>query len=313
LRNHLCTVLAVSIASTTALADTVELVTGDLLHGEVVEQSDQAVVIEHPLLGRIELPVDQVKSVLITPEQEGKDEVPVPAQPETDLAAGGDSLSQKLLPGWDKKFELGFNGTDGNSQTFNLHSAFEATLEDDFHRRNIKARYFRTEDDGSRTRNEFISEAVHDWLMPDSPWFKFTNAKFQYDEFRDWESRASGFVGVGRQLIDTDKHNLIGRTAIGASYEFGNINELIPEALFGLEWNYQINNRQALKSYLTVFPDLDEFGESRTIAGTAWTLVVDEEDGISLKFGIDNEYESKTGGTSKHNDVKFYGSLVFDF
>ncbi len=304
-------VLTVSITASALTADTVELVQGDLLHGTVIEQSEQAVVIDHPVMGQISLPVDQVKAVLITAED--ADAVLKSSEADAPPTDDAHAIPQTLLPGWDKHFELGFNGSDGNSQTFNLNAAFGATKADDFNRDQLSATYFRNNDDGNRTRNEFTAEAVHDWLMPDSPWFKFASAKLEYDEFQDWETRASGFVGVGKQLVDTDKHNLIGRAGLGASYEFGTINELVPEALFGLEWIYHINDRQTLESYVTVFPDLDEFGESRTQAGTAWTLAIDETDGISLKFGVDNEYESKTGGTAKHNDVKYYGALVFDF
>ncbi len=311
MRNSLFAVVSLSIASTPVWADSVELVTGDLLHGTVLEQTDAAVVLEHPIMGNVTLPVDQVKAVLVTADGE---EVVVTPEPEEEAPLiDKDSFSQNILPGWDKNFELGFNGSEGNSQTFNIHSVFDATQEDDYNRTRLGARFFQNKDDGTRTRNEFIAEGTHDWLMPDSPWFKFATVKYQYDEFQDWEDRLSAFVGVGKQLIETDKHDLIGRVGIGGSYEFGSINELVPEALFGLEWVYTINERQTLASYVTVFPDLDEFGESRTIAGAAWTLAVDEADGISLKFGIDNEYESKTGGTAKHNDVKYYGALVFDF
>ncbi len=310
LRLHLA-VVTVSMTASALIADTVELIEGDLLHGTVIEQTDQAVILDHPVMGQVQLPIDQVKGVLIT--SQGGEEVLAPATVDVPPADDADPLSAALLPGWDKHFELGFSGSDGNSQTFNLTSAFGATREDDDRRWNLNATYFRNEDDGNRTRNEFTAEAVHDWLMPDSPWFKFASGKFEYDEFQDWETRTGGFVGVGKQLIDTDKHNLIGRAGLGASYEGGSVSELVPEALFGLEWIYHINDRQTLESYVTVFPDLDEFGESRTIAGTAWTLAIDEADGISLKLGIDNEYESKTGGTAKHNDVKYYGALVFDF
>ncbi len=298
-------------------ADSVELVTGDLLHGTVVEQTDSTVVLEHPIMGNVTLPVDQVKAVLVT-EGDGGEAVVTPEpepepEPEVEPIVDKDSFSQNILPGWDKHFELGFNGSEGNSQTLNIHSAFKATEEDDHHRWLLGSRFFQNKDNGMRTRNEFSAEATHDWLMPDSPWFKFATVKYQYDEFQDWKSRASGFVGVGKQLAETDKHDLIGRVGIGASYEFGTVNELVPEALLGLEWVYTINERQKLESHVTVFPDLAEFGESRTVAGAAWTLKVDEADGISLKFGVDNEYESRTEGNAKHNDVKYYGALVFDF
>jgi putative salt-induced outer membrane protein YdiY len=315
-------VLTVTLASSPLLADTVELVTGDLLHGTVVEQTEQVVVFNHPVLGRVVLPLDKVQAVMITakqadaapplttPHEQAVQAPPATATPNID---DSQTLSQKLLPGWDKHFELGFNGSDGNSQTFTLRSAFKATREDDHKRWNLDATYYRNEDDGNRTRNEFTGEVTRDWLMPDSPWFKFASSKFEYDEFQDWESRVSGFAGVGNVILDTPRHNLIGKAGLGGSYPFGTVNELVPETLLGLEWIYQINDRQKLESYVTVFPSLDEFGESRTLAGTAWSIQIDEADGISLKFGIENEYESRTEGTAKHNDAKYYGALVFDF
>jgi len=278
------------------------------------------------VLGRVEVPIEQVNAVVVMPDgeeaqaggqtQQADDltnqappaEGPALARTGTDL-----SLADKLLPGWDKHFELGINGSDGNSQTFNLVSGFNATKEDESDRWKIDATYFRNQDDGNRTRNEFIGEVTHDWLMPDSPWFKFANGRYDYDEFQDWESRASGFLGVGKVLVDTSKHLVTGRAGLGGSYEFGTVNELVPEAMLGLEWAYTINDHQKLESYVTVFPDLDEFGESRTLAGAEWVIQIDEADSISLKFGLTNEYESKTEGIAKHNDVKYYGALVFDF
>jgi len=310
---------AVAALPLCATADTVELINGDMLHGTITEQTEDGVVIEHPILGTVNLPTDQISAVIVLPEgaeQDGPLEqaaTEVKAPEEQAPAISPKAWSNKILPGWDKHFEVGFSGTDGNTQTSNVSLGFAALQENEQERSNLKFSYFRTEDDGIRTRNEATGELVHDWLMPDSPWFKFASGKIDYDEFQDWETRASGFVGVGKQLQENDKHSVIGRAGLGASYEFGTVNELVPEALLGLEWVYTINDQQTLESYVTVFPNLDEFGESRTIAGTAWTIAIDEADGISLKLGIDNEYESMTEGTAKHNDVKYYGALVFDF
>lgn len=330
MRNFSLAVVIVSVVSTPLFADSVELISGDLLHGTVVEQSGQVVILEHPILGRIELPADQVQAVVISPDrvdtapataapdgqvpgEQAAEDPPATLSPALPGVDWNETLREKLLPGFDKRFELGFNGSDGNSQTFNLNSAFLATKEDDRDRSKISATYYQNNDDGNRTRNEFIGKVVHDWLMPESPWFKFANGRLEYDEFQDWDTRISGFLGTGRLLADTPKHNLIARAGLGGSYEFGTVNELIPEALIGLEWVYQINRRQKLESYITLFPDLNEFGESRALAGTAWSIKIDDTDNISLKFGLYDEYESKTQGTAKHNDVKFYGALVFDF
>lgn len=315
-RSGLAIALVVPLCCGTLLADTVELVTGDLLHGTVAQHDETIVVIEHPVLGRIELPADQVKAVMLASDAPTPDAAEVPAVPAAAVAEAAPAphpLSNKLLPGWDKHFELGFTGTDGNTQTSSVSVGFAALRENDEERTKLALSVFRNEDDGTRTRNEATGELLHDWLMPGSPWFKFINAKLEYDEFRDWETRASAFVGVGKQIIDSDKDSLIGRAGIGGSYEYGTVNEPVLEALLGLEWVHTISDKQTLSAYVTFFPDLDEFGESRTLAGAAWTIAIDEADGLSLKLGIDNEYESTTEGTAKHNDVKYYGALVFDF
>jgi putative salt-induced outer membrane protein YdiY len=311
--------VAVPVFCGAARADTVELVSGDILHGTVAEQSESLVIIEHPLLGRVELPADQVKSVRVgepdTAEQDAADVLaePAAAVAETEAVAAPHPLSQTLLPGWDKHLEVGFTGTDGNTQTTTIKAGFAALRENDEERTKIALSTFYNKDDGERNRNEASGEVVQDWLMPGSPWFKFATAKLEYDEFKDWETRASAFAGVGKQIFEGPKNELIGRAGLGGSYEFDAINEIVPEALLGLEWVHHIHERQTLTGYVTVYPDLDEFGESRTLAGGAWTIKIDEADGLSLKLGIENEYESRTESTAKHNDVKYYGALVFDF
>ncbi len=315
-----------SLVSMSALADTVELQTGDRLHGQIVEQNDSHLVLQHPVLGPLNLPAEQIKSVKVE-EDEPQAQQNAPAEASAEQAkadsphaseppeaqAFGQRLSSRIFPGWDKHFELGLTGTDGNTQTSNVRVGFSALREDGEQRTKLGMNHFRAEDDGVLTRNEAAGEVTQDWLMPGSPWFKFANGKLEYDQFKDWETRASGFFGVGKQILDTDKHNLIGRVGGGGSYEFDSINEFVPEAMLGLEWVYAINDHQTLTGYVTVFPDLDEFGESRTLAGGAWTIKIDQADGLSLKLGIDNEYESRTEGSAMHNDVKYYGSLVFDF
>lgn len=315
-RYTLAAALTISLAAGPLLADTVELVSGDVLHGTVTAQTDDAVTLSHPVLGDLVLPAKQVKSVTLDAKKADAEAAPKAApeavKPEPE-AKPINAWADQLLPGWDKHFELGFTGTDGNSQTDNLNIGFDAKRENDEQRTHIDLSYFRTDDDGNRTRNDATAEATHDWLMPGSPWFKFVNGKLEYDEFSDWQTRAGGFLGVGKQIVKNDKHNLIGRVGAGASYEFDSINDLVPELLLGLEWTYTINDRQALSTYLTVYPDLDEFGQSRTLVGAAWTIKVDQADGLSLKLGIDDEYQSKTESDAKHNDVKYYGALVFDF
>ena len=156
------------------------MVTGEQLHGKVTEQTDTSVAISHPILGEMTIPMEQVQGVLVTSEA-GAAEIPPPPPEPVNLKK---NMSNKLLPGWDKYFELGFTGSDGNTQTSTVSVGFSAFRENDHERTKLDLSHFRYEDDGARTRNEAAGELVHDWLMPDSPWFKFMALKLEYDEFK---------------------------------------------------------------------------------------------------------------------------------
>ena len=62
-----------------------------------------------------------------------------------------------------------------------------------------------------------------------------------------------------------------------------------------------------------MYPDLSDVGEGRLVSRADWTIKIDQNRGISLKFGVQNEYESTTIGKQKHNDFKGLISLGYDF
>lgn len=317
-----------------AAADSVELINGDVLHGKVVEQSDQAVTIEHPVLGRVSLTPDRVKAVVMTPAGAQAEEVTDTAKssdkPKTSTESKTKSKSEAdlraeknipdfapfydyLLPGWDRRLEFGITGEEGNNPEFNLRLAFNAKKVSDRHRWNIKTVYYNESDDRKRNKNEFAGSTTLDWLRPESPWFTFAKGSYEYDEFESWEHRPGGYAGIGKQIKDTPRNNVIGRAALGGSYEFGTVDEFFPEGFFELTWEHQINPRQKLESYIDIFPKLDDFGESRINFGTAWIISIDRVDGLSLKLGFDDEYDSKTDDDASHNDFKYFMSVVYDF
>ena len=53
-------IMALFLLVSRAAADEVKLTTSDVLHGTVVEQTDEHVVLEHPVLGSLSIPRDQI-------------------------------------------------------------------------------------------------------------------------------------------------------------------------------------------------------------------------------------------------------------
>ncbi len=300
--------LAASLAvlSLQVHAAEIELVDGDTINGEIVETTDDAVIVEHPTLGKLTIAKDQ-----IVPADKTK-------TPETDAekaaAELGNWVDSWFFPGWDKSFAAGFTGTDGNSDTLNIYAALNTGYEDDFDRWALDMSYFRGETDGETTQAQFKGILTKDWLKPDTPVFYWAQGSYQFDRFTDWESRFAGFVGIGYVFIDGDVHTVRGRAGVGGKYELGDVNEFTPEAMGGIEWDWAISETQTFAFYNYFYPSLDPaFSEFRNLTGAAYEVELAAGKGLKLRLGLENEYNSDPGAGFDENDLKYFGALAFDF
>ncbi len=284
-----------------AHAGTVTLDNGDQLQGSITEQSEEGVILEHHALGTLRLDAQQIESVSY-------------AEGDVGYLPPGETLNGWFFPTWDKSIEAGFNGSEGNTQNLSAYAAFNSLYEDEYHRWDIKANLFYAEDDGQNTRSEWQVGVVKDWLTPGDPLLYFATFKYEHDRFTGWEDRLSAFVGVGYKLIDTAEHELLARVGAGANYEFGEVNDLTPEVLLGLEGTWNIDADQTFTYYTTFFPALDPFfSEFRNVSGVAYKIALPTGRGLSLKLGAENEYNSDVAPDTKHSDFKYFGALVYDF
>jgi putative salt-induced outer membrane protein YdiY len=304
--------------------DRVTLTNGDILTGRVVEQSEAQVVIEHAVLGAVAVPRAKVAGVLLAGEEATAAApavapapsvaAPAPAEaviPEKPVKLG--LLGTNFMKGWNRHFEAGVNGSSGNTESFNVNLAANFDYEDDTDRWKWTNSYFRSSSDGDLSRNEFTSEVLKDWLIPDAKHFYFANGKYEFDDFQGWEHRSSGFGGIGYEFIKRDQWDLRGRAGLGGNYEFGDVNEFTPEALLGLETSWQITERQKLTAATTWYPALDELGQFRNVNTLAYVIAIDPQAGMSLKLGLEHEHQSNPPQGNKKNDLKYLAALVFDF
>jgi hypothetical protein len=221
-----------------------------------------------------------------------------------------------FMRGWEKKFELGFNGSTGTSRTFDLITKFNGKFEDDRDRAKFDLAYYRGSANGLKSRNEFVAEGVKDWLLPQSKWFLFARGRYDYNEFQYWRQRVGGFGGVGYEFAKGPKLDLTARAGLGASHDFGgDEDETRPEALLGLEARWAINDRLTLTGYTTFFPDLSDPRHFRNLSGAGAALLfkVDPAGGLSFKLGAENEYQSTTVDDTPHNTLRYYGAVVYAF
>jgi putative salt-induced outer membrane protein YdiY len=273
-----------------AVAETLELANGDALSGLVTERSAERVVLEHPVLGRLEIPT----SALAPP-------------PAPDAGAFGTGW----LRDWERRFELGVSGASGNSNDQKIQAGLELGYEDEHARWNMDARYYRSSSDGDADAHEAHASLEHDWLLPPSRWFGFASGRYDWDAFEDWDFRLGGFGGVGYGFFDSDHFVLRGRAGLGLTREFGTGEDVTPEALLGLESEWKLDDRQTLRAYNRLFPAFAEPGEFRNLTGLDYTVRMN--DILSLRMALDNEYESEVDREAERNDLTYRGSVVLDF
>jgi len=334
MRYRVCTAIIAAIGFSPAIcADTVELTNGDVLTGKVIEQTDNRVVLTHPVLGEVSLPADQVAEVKLSDPDAPADQPTQAAQieaAEATLAEAGYTVEPPapeqppnpglklgpvtLFEGWERRFEVGINGSEGNTVDFNARVALSGFYEDAERRWFVDMVYERASEDNETTENDFYASVTRDWLLPEKKHFYFLTGRYDWDEFQDWDSRVSGAGGIGYQFVKNEKWELLGRAGAGGNQEFGGEDdEFTPEGLLGVNLLWNIADGQSLRFANTYYPDLGDFSQFRNITRVEWKIALDAVEGMSLAVGAENEHQSDPGGDAEKDDLTYYLSLIWDF
>ena len=341
--------VAVALAAFPAAAETLELSDGTVLPRVTVVAEDAVdLTVTHPLLGTLSLlksdVIDRRADAVVANEvkRAAADPASAPApataadsednaDPEVTSAPsrepstahstdtppdfdGSDNTLPTWLRGFDSSFSLGFSGTTGNDSQESVNMSAKTSRKIDYFETSLSGKYFFGRAESEVTRNEVTVDFTQRWTRPDSDWFRFVTARYEFDQFQSYRHRVSLFGGVGYKLIDEETFELSGKAGLGGTYEFGTVDDFTPEAVFGATaatWN--ISKTQSLNASVSYFPDLEELGEYRLTAGADWKIKLHFYSNLALKFGIENEYDSNPEPGDDDDDFKYFGALVVDF
>jgi putative salt-induced outer membrane protein YdiY len=284
-----------------------ELKNQSRIRGTLLEETPDAYRLASPELGELSIPKASVQAVLPADAPLGPPPPAALAPPPPGL------LGTQVLAGWEKSIELGFSGKSGTADSLDLYGKISGDYSDEQRRWRVRAAYFYGLTESDNTKNEGFANARRDWLGFNDPWFFFAEARSDYNEFQAYRFRAGGFLGVGYNFVKKEELDVIGRVGAGASYEFGEVDELVPEALLALEVRWQVAENQRFDFINTLFPDLRELGEYRNVTEASYTVNLQRGRGVSLKVGVQNEYDSHTEDASDHNSLTYFGAMVFAF
>jgi len=126
---------------------------------------------------------------------------------------------------------------------------------------------------------------------------------YQFLKTKEWEFAArigaSGIVEFGKTVEDLS--NITG---------FSEKNILGFEAMAGVDLTWHITAKQQFSLSNYIYPSLTDSGEFRNLTNLSWTRSLDWFEGLAVKFGIRNEYDTTE---SERNDFKYNFSLLWGF
>ena len=87
----------------------------------------------------------------------------------------------------------------------------------------------------------------------------------------------------------------------------------VPEALFGTDFTWRLDDRQSIVGSVDYYPRIDNWSQFRVRARVAYQIVLDKATCTTLKLGVQDRYDSNPGGTARRNDLNYYATLGFTF
>ena len=215
--------------------------------------------------------------------------------------------------GWENSAELGINGSDGNAQSFSFQTGARFKRKTDANLWDFRLSHNRTKAGGVETQNNALMYADFERFLGDSPWTYFVKNGLEYDEFKAFDLRYNINAGIGYSIYNTEDLTLKTRFGAGASREFGGPNnDWTPEALFGLDYEHQINKRNKLISKFDYFPNWSDFSDYRLVSDVGWEHLLDEDGNFSVRLGANDRYDSTPNGR-RPNDINYQALFLYKF
>ncbi len=312
-----------------------ELTTGEVLRGQLVERNEDVVVFEHPVLGRLTIPADSVQTLRELPAP-GPPDAPPPAAP---APATGDVTAPETMDDaivlkpienvkgtWNSIFSLGLNASSGKTTESSFRLSLDSVYQDPKKKFTFDGFYLYKQTDNTPTENKLTAGVRGDWPFAGSLWGYFGQGRYDYDLFQSWRHRITAGGGFTYLLVDldriepseeqkrTDVITLSANGGLGLNKEFGSmVTGVEYEGILGLNFAWRISTRQRFTIDGTFFPGITNPDQIRFVSRANWSLRLDRLEGITLNAGYFYEYQSEVDPGIDPNDLQFFISLGVDF
>jgi putative salt-induced outer membrane protein len=212
--------------------------------------------------------------------------------------------------GWRGSGELGYVKTSGNTETSSLNLALEFIYEKEKWRHTLGATALRSKKSGTVDAERYTLSAQSDYKFNEKSYL-FGAFRHDADEFAGYNPVTTLSAGYGRELVNTEKHFLLGE--VGAGYRRQEV-ALTGESENGAIFRGRLDYRWTVTA-TTEFGNqfLVEAGSDNTFIQNDTNLSVAINSAFAVKLAYLIRYNTDPPAFTDDTDTQFTTNLVYSF
>lgn len=212
--------------------------------------------------------------------------------------------------GWRGSGELGYVRTTGNTETSSLNVGLEFIYEKDKWRHTLGATALRSKKSGTLDAERWTLNGQSDYKFSEKSYI-FGAFRYDDDTFAGYSPVSSLSIGYGRELVNNDKHFLLGE--VGAGYRMQEVaatGKSEDGAIFRgrLDWRWTITDTTEFGNQFLV-----EAGSDNTFFQNDTNLTVAINKAFAVKLSYQYRYNTDPPIGSDDTDTQFTTNLVYNF
>ena len=291
----------------------ISLRNGDVLRGRLISEGD-VVLIEHAILGDVEIPKRSVRSI-IRPN-ENRNEGDPPEEPENEESQASkpwkkDFLRAISFANWSRQIEFGMNLQSGRRDKFDYNARFNVRRRIEKNDFRFEARRYFGESDQGKTSDRLYSNFR--WRRDLSPGvFYQTDTLYSSDAIKEIDVNLEQTLGLGYRLLNQKTLKVSTGAGLSGRYREDNVDNGNTNYLLDVfqDLDYRLGSRLRLTQEFRIALPPDERSEYEYEFQAGIVSKVTDSLHLSIRYQL--EYD-RSLPEDRREDQRIVSSVGIDF
>lgn len=291
----------------------ISLRNGDVLRGRLISEGD-IVLIEHPILGDVEIPKRSVRSIIRPNENQNEGDTPEESEMEESQA------SEPWVKGlirvisfedWTRQFEFGMNSQSGRRDKFDYNARFNMRRRIEKNDYRFEARRYFGESGDEKTTDRVYSNFR--WRRDLSPGvFYQSDTLYSSDRIKEIDINLEQTLGLGYRLLNQKTLKVSTGAGLSGRYREDNVDNGNTNYLLEVfqDLDYRLGSRLRLTQEFRIALPPDEQSEYEYEFQTGIVSKVTDALHLSIRYQL--EYD-KSLPEDRREDQRIVSSVGIDF